>query len=426
MLVINLENEENVKNEVNTNKTESRTKKKNNKKRMVIVLLFSIVLLVVLYIMFRGHYLEVLEIGEKYVQPYYKDVNYKIITIVLSFIWIYVLMYTTNKRIKKGLKIFCDDEKKELPKFPNKSISFITAAIGSIITSNIFLQKTILFLNNTSFGKTDPVYGHDIGYYLFIKPFLQGMLIYVLVTIAIVTLYAAIYYIILLNTHFTNGVNQETLKKSILKKQLLNNLKVIVVVVAMLTFLNSADLSSRTFISVGEGENLYSLVGAGSTDVTIKVWGYRILSIIMIILAFIAASAYQKNKQRRLAICIGFVPVYLVGMILTLMVYNKLFVNSNEYEKEKRYISYNIENTREAYGVDVEEVNLEEAGIVDLVEISNHSDVIDNISTTNGNLVLKSLNGTLTNKGTYKYTSTKPGLYNIREQEKLVYRRKSE
>ena len=118
-----------------------------------------------------------------------------------------------------------------MPKLPNKSISFITAAIGSVITSNIFLQKTILFFNSTSFGngKTDLVFGHDIGYYLFIKPFLQAVLIYMLVTFAISTIYAAIYYIISLNTQFTNGVTTESLKNSIIKQQLLNNAKIIVI-----------------------------------------------------------------------------------------------------------------------------------------------------------------------------------------------------
>lgn len=51
-------------------------------------------------------------------------------------------------------------------------------------------------------------------------------------------------------------------------------------------------------------------------------------------------------------------PVYLVCLILILVGYNKIFVDSNEYEKEKKYISYNIENTREAYGINLEKLVL--------------------------------------------------------------------
>lgn len=419
MLVINLDNEKIEKVE-NVEKVKT-VKKSKSKKRMLIVVIFSIVLLLFSYVKIKGNYLEIQEIGTKYLGAFYNNVKYRALTIIVSFLWLYILVYTTNKRIRKGLKIFCDEEKKELPKFPNKSISFITAAIGSFITSNIFLQKTILFLNNTSFGKADPIYGHDIGYYLFIKPFLQSILVYMLVTFAIVTLYAAIYYIILLNTHFSNGVSTDTLKKSVIKKQLVNNAKVIVIIVALMTFLNAENLSSQTFITVGEGATSYALVGAGISDVSLKVWGYRALSFVMVVAIFIAGSAYQKNKQRRLVLSIVSVPAYLIGLILVLMLFNKLFINSNEYEKEKKYIAYNIENTRDAYGIDVDEHNLRDSEVISTDEISEYSNVIENISTTNNELILKLLNGNLSNKGYYKYSSTKPGVYTINEKEKLVY-----
>lgn len=406
--------EENVK-KVKKNKTAKKAK------RTIVVILFSIVCLIVSYVMYRGNYLEILEIGKNYIGSFYDSIKYRAITILVSFIWIFILMYTTNRRIKKGLKIFFTEENKEMPKFPNKSISFITAAIVSVITSNIFLQKTILFINNTSFGRTDFIYGHDIGYYLFIKPFLQAILVYMLVTLIAVTLYAAIYYIILLNTQFTNGVSLETLKKSVLKKQLLNNVKVIVIMLAVLTLINAEDLATQTFLTVGENESAYSISGAGTSDITIKVWGYRILSILMVLAIFLGISAYNKKKNRGVVLWILSVPTYLIGLIIILIGYNKLFIDSNEYEKEKQYIAYNIENTRDAYGLNVEEIKLEDSETINSEEITQYSEVVNNISTTNKSLVLKSLNGTLTNKGYYKYTSSNAGIYNIDGKNTLVY-----
>ena len=371
--------------------------------------------------MYRGNYLEYLEIGKNYIGAFTDQIKYRSITIIVSFIWIFGLMYFTNKRIQKGLKPFFSEENKEMPKLLNKSISFITAAIGSVITSNIFLQKTILFFNSTSFGKTDFIFGHDIGYYLFIKPFLQTVLIYILVTIVLSTLYAAVYYIVSLNTQFVNGVTTESLKNSIIKKQLLNNAKILVIIIAVLTFINAEDLSSRPFLTVGENEYSYAISGAGTSDVSIKVWGYRALSIIMIIAIFVGISAYNKKKNRRLIMSVFSVPIYLVGLILVLIGYNKIFVDSNEYEKEKQYISYNIENTRDAYGINIEEVNLDDTDAINSDEVTKYSEVANNISTTNKDLILKSLNGTLTNKGYYKYTSTKPCEYTINNKKTLVY-----
>ena len=402
-------------------KINDKKSKKKSAKRRTIVVLFSIVFIIIAYIMYRGNYLEYLEIGKNYIGAFTDQIKYRSITIIVSFIWIFGLMYFTNKRIQKGLKPFFSEENKEMPKLLNKSISFITAAIGSVITSNIFLQKTILFFNSTSFGKTDFIFGHDIGYYLFIKPFLQAVLIYILVTIVLSTLYAAVYYIVSLNTQFVNGVTTESLKNSIIKKQLLNNAKILVIIIAVLTFINAEDLSSRPFLTVGENEYSYAISGAGTSDVSIKVWGYRALSIIMIIATFVGISAYNKKKNRRLIMSVFSVPIYLVGLILVLIGYNKIFVDSNEYEKEKQYISYNIENTRDAYGINIEEVNLDDTDAINSDEVTKYSEVANNISTTNKDLILKSLNGTLTNKGYYKYTSTKPCEYTINNKKTLVY-----
>ena len=399
----------------------NKNKKIKHTRRTVIVAIFSIICLLVAYIMYRGNYLETLEIGANYVGSFYDNLKYKIITIIVSFVWLFILIYTTNCRIKKGLKIFFSEEKKEMPKFPNKSISFIAAAIGSIITSNLFLEKTILLLNNTAFGKTDSIYGHDIGYYLFIQPFLQSILIYMLVTVILVTIYAFIYYIVSINSQFSSGINADTLKNSILKKQFLNNAKIIVIIIAILTFVNAENLSSQTFLTVGDAQNTYSFIGAGASDITIKVWGYRILSILMCFAAFIGISAYFKKKNRRVFSCIASVPIYLVGLILVLVGYNKLFIDSNEYEKEKQYISYNIENTKDAYSINIDEITVNEEGTISTEEVTNNSEVVSNIAITNQNLVLNLLNGTITNKGYYKYTSTSLGLYNIKDKETLVY-----
>lgn len=416
------ENQENIENSKKNKSTKTnKTKQKKLHKRRNCVIIFSIIFVIILYVMYKGNYLNYLEIGKNYIGAFHDNIKYRAIIISASFIWLYVLIYSTNKRIKKGLKSFFKDEKKEMPQMLNKSISFITSAILSIVTSNIFLQKTVLFFNSTSFGKRDIVYGHDIGYYLFIKPFLQMVIIYMLITIILATLYGVIYYIITLNTQFKSGVTTESLKKSIVKNQLLNNVKIIVIFIAILTFINAEDLSSKPFLTVGENETSYSISGAGISDISIKVWGYRALAVIMILAVFIGVSAYNKNKNRKLIISIFSVPVYMIALIIVLVGYDKIFVNSNEYEKEKKYISQNIGNTREAYGINIDEVNLKNTDIVNVDDVQKYAKTVGNIPVTNQNIVLKTLNGTLTNKGYYNFTISKPENYNINGKESLVY-----
>ena len=369
--------------------------------------------------MMRGSYLEKLEIGEKYVSVFWKNVQYRTISIVATFIFIFTAIYITNKRIGSGLKEFFEDEKKSMPKLPNKSISLIISALVSLITSGITTKKLILFINSTSFQIEDPIFHHDIGYYLFQKPFLEYIIWFGIITIVALTIYAGIYYVVALNTQF-DGVKSETLKNSKIVKQLLNNARTLSVLIAILTFLKTQDLSSSKFLTIGD-KTSYQLYGAGLADLSIKLWGYRILSIIIVVSVFMAVSAYNKGKTKRVIGSILTVPIYLCLLVFTLLGYNGMFIKSNEFDKQRNYINYNIQNTRNSYNVQVEELLAQNSGSLEEEDIYANSSLINNVSIVNKEIVLQNLNGTLTNKGYYKFSSSSIGEYNIGGENKLVY-----
>lgn len=392
---------------------------KKSKKRTLIVILFLIIIAVTLCIMFRGAYLEKLEIGKQYISVFWKNFQYKTISLVTTFIFIFSVVYITNKRISSGLKEFFEDEKKAMPKLPNKSISLIIAALVSLFTSNITMNKLILFVNSTSFEIKDKIFNNDIGYYLFQKPFLEYILWFGIITLVAITAYTGIYYIIALNTQF-DGVRSETLKKSKIVKQLLNNAKVLSILIAVLTFFKTQDLSSSKFLTIGD-KTAYSLYGAGLADVSIKLWGYRFLALVIIVSVFMAVSAYNKGKTKKVIGSILTVPIYLCLLLVTLIGYNTMFVNSNELDKQKNYINYNIENTRSAYNIEIDEVSVENGGALENDDIIKNAKLLSNISIVNKDLVLQNLNGTLTNKGYYTYNSSKIGQYSINGEEALLY-----
>lgn len=392
---------------------------KKSKKRIFIVILFLIVIAITLVVMFRGAYLEKLEMGEQYVSVFWKNFQYKTISLVATFLFIFAALYITNKRISSGLKEFFDDEKKTMPKLPNKSISLIIATLVSLITSNMTMNKLILFINSTSFEIEDRIFHHDIGYYLFQKPFLEYIIWFGIITMVAITAYAGIYYIIALNTQF-DGVRSETLKNSKIVKQLLNNVKVLSILIAILAFFKTQDLSSSKFLTIGD-KTSYSLYGAGLADVSIKLWGYRILSILIVVSVFLAISAYNKGKTKKVIASILTVPVYLCLLVFTLIGYNAMFVNSNEFDKQKNYINYNIESTRRAYNIETDDFSVQNAGALENEDVEKNAELLSNVSIINKDLVLQSLNGTLTNKGYYTYNSSQIGKYSINGEDTLVY-----
>ena len=392
---------------------------KKSKKRMFIVIVFVLLLTLGLAVMFRGAYLEKLEIGQKYVSVFWKNMQYRTISIVATFTFIFAGIYITNKRISSGLKEFYEDEKKAMPKLPNKSISLIIAALTSLLTSGLTMKKLILFLNSTSFEMEDPIFHHDIGYYLFQKPFLEYIVWFGIATIVALTVYAGVYYIIALNTQF-DGVKSDTLKNSKIVKQLLNNARILSILVAVITFLKTQDLSSSKFLTIGD-KSTYQLYGAGLADISIKLWGYRILSIIIVISVFMAVSAYNKGKTKKIIGSILTVPIYLCLLVFTLIGYNGMFVNSNELDKQKNFINYNIQSTRNSYNIGIDEIIAHNDGSIENEDVENNAQLMKNVSIVNKDLVLQNLNGTLTNKGYYTYPTSQIGQYNINGQNSLVY-----
>ena len=392
---------------------------KKSKKRIFIVLLFVAIIAIALTVMFRSAYLEKLEIGEQYISVFWTNFQYKTISLVTTFVLIFAAIYSTNKRIYSGLKDFYEDEKKEMPKLPNKSISLIIATLVSMATSELTLKKLLLFINSTSFEINDPIFNHDIGYYLFQKPFLEYILWFGIITIVAITIYAGIYYIVALNTQF-DGVRSETLKNSKIVKQLLNNCKVLSILVAILAFLKTQDLSSSKFLTIGD-KTSYSLYGAGLADVSIKLWGYRLLAIIIVVSVFFAVSSYNKGKTKKVIASILTVPIYLCLLVFTLIGYNAIFINSNELDKQKNYINYNIENTRSAYNISIDELSVQNDGALENDDIVKNADLLGNISIVNKDLVLQNLNGTLTNKGYYNYSTSQISQYKIGDKNMTVY-----
>ena len=404
--------EKNTKN-VNTEKTITK------KNRKWIVLTFLIIALIVIYAFYRGEYLETIELGEQYLSVFWQKLTYQFATFTVSFVLLYFLIYITNNRVKRGLKPFFEEEKRSMPKMPNKSIAFILAIIIGFITTNIVTEKLMLFVNSTAFEITDPVLGYDIGYLIFGQPFIKLLIKYVLVVAIGLTTYMAAYYIITFNVYF-DGISRETIKKSNLIKQLCRNVVIIAIFIAAYILIETHNVGVQKFLNLNEISN-YALYGAGISEVTIKLWGYRILSIVIIISVIIAEMAFQKGNTKKVILSLSAVPIYLVAMIVILIGFEVIFVNPNELDKQQAYIQYNIENTKQAYGIDIEEVNLGENETITTEILNKNSEVIYNIAMVDKDTVLKKLNTLQTNKGYYTYRTTQIASYNVDGKQSLVY-----
>ena len=396
---------------------------KKSKTRMGIVLLFIIIFAIGTFINIRGTYLQYKELGENYVQAFLTNLNYKYIIFGINFIVLYILIYFTNRGIKKGLKTFFDKENKPMPKLLNKSIAFVISIIVSTFMSNILMEKILLCTSNVSFGTTDPVFGFDISFYMFQKPLVETLLGYFVGIIVGLTIYMAIYYIIVFNKYF-DGVDGKMLRNSLLIKKLLRNVTLVIICIALYTALNVTNITLSKMLTIknetDQTQNI-EIIGAGYTDVTIQRLGYLIFAVVIVIASIRAIKAFKNNNTSKVLKNLIIIPGYLVAMFFVIIVFNLIFVNSNKLDKEKDYLSNNIKYTKNAYNIDIEEESLENSGTITQAEVNENSSVINNIKIINNDVVLKNLDNNQTGTGYYSYRNANIAKYKISGEEKLVY-----
>lgn len=392
-------------------------KKKILTLRRIIVTIFLIVFAIIAYINFRGSYLEYMELGENYLQTFLTKEKYHYCVMGVNFIIIYLVMYFAGRKIKKGLKVFFEQEKKEMPKLPNKSISLVVAIIESLFVQRIFTPNIILCISNTSFGEADPIFNLDVSFFMFIEPLVKMLAMYFIFICVSIIIYSFGYYVIVFNKYF-DGIDKETLKQNPIMKTLYRNIRLIAIGLSIYILICSMDVVFDNFLTT---DNNIKLAGAGLVDSTIKYWGYNILAIIILISIFRAVSSFKKGDQSKILKDLIAVPIYLVALFIVMVTFDLVFVRPNKFDKEKTYIESNISTTKKAYGIDCETESINYTGTITVEEVENNKNVINNTVIVDKKMVLDNLNENQAGTGYYTYVTAKLSSYEIDGVKSIVY-----
>lgn len=392
-------------------------KKKILTLRRILVTVFLIVSAVIAYINFRGSYLEYKELGENYLQTFLTKEKYYYRVLIINFILVYIIMYFSGRKIKKGLKVFFEQEDKQVPRLPNKSIAIVTAIIESLIVGQKFTPNIILWISNTSFREVDAVFGLDVSFFMFIEPLLKMAVLYFIAICIGIIIYTFIYYVIVFNKYF-DGVDRETLKQNLAMKTLYRNIRLIAIGLCAYIVVCSMDIVFDNFLTTDNG---IKLAGAGLVDSTIKYWGYNILGVVLLVSIFRAINSFKKGKQSKVLKDLIVVPIYLVALFIVMLVFDLIFVNQNEFDKEKKYIESNISTTKKAYGIDCDSESIDYTGTITDEEVQKNQNIIDNATIVDKQTVLENLNETQASSGYYIYKIAKISSYEVNGMKKLMY-----
>ena len=392
---------------------------KNKNLKVILVIVFILIFALATFVSIRGNYLEYKELGENYLQVFYTNLAYKYIIMVINFVLLFIFIYFTNRGIKKGLKPFLEQDKVKMPKLPNKSLALVIAALASTIFSNKILEKILLATGNTTFAITEPIFNLDISYYLFIKPVIEFFIGYFIVLIIGLTVYMVAYYVIVFN-FYCDGVDRELLKKSLFFKKMLRNVKLLAIGFAISSIMQTQNIVLENFLKLGNVAET-ELTGAGFIESTIQLIGETIFSILIIVVAFIAVKYFKKQQARKVIASLMVIPIYFVLLFLVLVGVDLIYVNPNELDIEREFISHNINFTQKAYNISVEEKSLDYSGTISVDEAQENTDVLSGIPIVSEQMIINTLQDSQTEKGYYNYTNATISKLEKDEQIKIIY-----
>jgi len=216
-------------------------------------------------------------------------------------------------------------------------VSLFFALIAGIGVSSQWRQW-ILFRNRVDFGKTDPQFHRDIGFYVFELPFINFIIDWLFAGLVIVLLVTAV-------AHYLNGGIRFQSPGQRVTPQVKVHLSVILAVMALV---KTADYYFSRFELNFSDRGVVD--GASYTDVNAQLPALKFL----VIVSIIAAALFLSNIWRRgwvlpvIAVGLwGFVSL-IVGTIVPAVVQN-FTVKPNEFANESPYIKRNIAATRDAF-----------------------------------------------------------------------------
>ncbi len=315
---------------------------KLNSKKIITISVLTVVL-ITLFISAKIYfdYNAYKEIGENFLEVFFTNLKVKVIFQALSFLFVFVVCYISVLILIKNLKKIDST----FDALDRKYIIIIGALILSGISSSILQitlhEKYLLFANPTVSDMTDPIFNKNIGYYLFTRPFYDGLLtflsgIFGFLFIGILVIYVFLYA--RLGIVSVGNVFNE-------KRIIIHNIVNLVFFLVIKFFSYGVNAQNMLF------EANSSFTGAGYTSVTIWKVYYRVIPYVLIASALIAVILFV-TKRRKLAILgISLYPVTYIGFMLVAMFTQTFVVNPSEVTVESPYIAYNIKATNDAYGI---------------------------------------------------------------------------
>ncbi len=226
-----------------------------------------------------------------------------------------------------------------------RRIGMGAAAVISLLVAFIAgaeWQTWLYFLNATPFGRTDPVLGRDIGFYLFTLPLLEGVHNLLLVLTLVAAVATVIVYVL------GEEVGLEPTRGLFVSRRATRHLAVLAALlfvvlgfgawlqIPQLLTSSAGNMTGATYSDVhARMPALWVLVGAAVLSAALALW-----------------QAFTTGRLWPIAAAAGLYVIVSVGGSAYAAAIQRFVVAPNEQVRETEFIAHNIQATRAAYGLE--------------------------------------------------------------------------
>ena len=241
---------------------------------------------------------------------------------------------------------------------------------GSSATSQ--WRKWLLFSNAENFGQAAPSpFGKDIGFYVFKLPFYRFLFTWGFSSLILITIIVGVAH------YFMGGIRAAPSGERV-TPQVKAHLSVLLGILVLLKAWGYR-LDQLELVYSPRGQ----VTGGSYTDVNAQLPALRLLVIIAIVAGILFLINIRLRGWIMPAAAIGILGLtsILVGGLYPALV-QRFRVTPNELLRESKYIQYNIDFTRKAFGIDASKVSVREFAAVDglnAAAIQRNADTVQNI-----------------------------------------------
>jgi len=257
-------------------------------------------------------------------------------------------------------------------------------------------QQWLLFSNGGSFGRVDPIFGRDTGFYVFRLPFFTFIVDWLFAALILTIIVVAV-------AHYLNGGIRAATNVDRVTSGVKLHLSILL---AALALVRAAGYWFDRFGLLTSSRGRFD--GALATDVNVQLPAYNLLALI----SLFGAALFVANIRRQgwglpmVAIGLWGISHLFVGSVFPAL-YQRLIIEPQRSTREADFVLDNILATRFAYGLDETKLTTEEfayAPGLTADEAEDYGNVFDSVPLVDPELAIESFTRSQGERAFYRFS----------------------